>query len=115
MNARLWLRTNGYGDIADLIDGIQAEWKANRRRTRRDWWEVLAGDKKGASRVIEGREFPVLRAAQVREGLPITRNAIQRTRGEVPPPVRVTSRWRGTAETLTQKGIRRRRGGSQRR
>ena len=42
--ARLWLRENGYGDIADLIESFIAEWKATGKHTRRNWWEILAGD-----------------------------------------------------------------------
>ena len=28
MEARKWLRTNGYDDVADLIDSIMREWQA---------------------------------------------------------------------------------------
>ncbi|MGH9460522.1 MAG: hypothetical protein ACRD1X_04860 [Vicinamibacteria bacterium] len=108
MSIRSWLRDNGYGDIVELIDEIQAEWRVHRKKTRRNWWEVLAGDKAGRPRVIEGRRFPVLRAAQIHQGMAVTKNAIQRNVEERPLPVRVSDRWADTATNLTRKGFRRR-------
>jgi hypothetical protein len=92
--ARRWLRENGYEDIADLIDRFIAEWKAAGKHTRRNWWEILAGDRHGNPRTIEGKLFPVLRAAQLRQGLPVTPNAIWRPEEKSPPPApRITGRW----------------------
>lgn len=85
IKARDWLRENGYDDVADLIDQIQAEWEKEGKRTRRNWWEVLAGGNDGKSRKIGGREFPVLKVAQIRQGLPVTKNAIRRARSEKAP------------------------------
>ncbi len=84
--ARHWLRSNGYDDIADKIDAIMDEWRAAGKKTRRNWWELLAGGKGGRPRRIAGREFSVLRSAQIREGLPVTKNAIRRRPNEKPPP-----------------------------
>jgi hypothetical protein len=92
--ARQWLRENGYEEIADLIDNFILEWKAAGKRTRRNWWEMLAGGSQGNPRTINGKEFPVLRAAQIRQGLPVTPNAIWRSEENAPPPApRVTGRW----------------------
>lgn len=84
-DARGWLRRNGYDDIADKIDGVMAEWKARGVTTRRNWWEVLAGDKSGASRVVGGVSFPVLAAARRRQGLTPVEAATERTAGEEAP------------------------------
>ena len=69
--ARQWLRENGYEDIAGLIDAFIAEWKAAGKRTRRNWWEMLAGGSQGKPRTINGKNLPVLKAAQLRQGLPV--------------------------------------------
>lgn len=85
IKARSWLRVNGYDDIADMIDKIYAEWEKAGKKTRRNWWEILAGDKDGKPRKVAGRKFPVLKVAQERQGLPVTRNAIRRSRIEKAP------------------------------
>lgn len=82
---RHWLRTNGYVDVANMIDEVMAEWSAAGVTTRRNWWDVLAGDDKGAPRKVAGREFPVLAAAQRRQKRPVTANAIQRSKSEPLP------------------------------
>ncbi len=88
MGARLWLRQNGYGDVADLIDKVEEDWVSQGKRTRRDWWDILSGDAQGKGREVAGRTFPVLWVAQERQGQAHTKNAIRRNRSEVPPPVR---------------------------
>lgn len=95
MLARQWLIENGYKDVAAMIDEVTEEWKAQGKQTRRNWWEILAGGTNGKPRIVANREFPVLRAAQRRQGLPVTKNAIARNRREKAPPVRVTARWAG--------------------
>lgn len=95
VSARQWLRTNDYDDIADMIDTVMRAWERQEKKTRRDWYQVLAGDKNGAPRSVEGMEFPVLKAAQRRMGMATTRNAIERKRGEVMPPIISTGRWTG--------------------
>jgi len=91
--ARVWLRENGYEDIAAMIDQIVEEWQREGKKTRRNWWEILAGGAGGKPRIAGGRIFPVLMAAQRRQGKPITDNAICRAEEENPPPVRRTGRW----------------------
>lgn len=93
MDTRHWLRANGYDDIADMIDEIMHEWQAAGKKTRRNWWDVLAGRKNGAPCVREGREFPVLRAAQLRQGKPVTENAVCRNVEEEIPIIIVSGRW----------------------
>jgi hypothetical protein len=90
----VWLRANGYDDVADDIDRVMATWKAEGKATRRNWWEILAGKADGTPRVAGGITFPVLRAARIRQGLdPNVPDVVQRNPKEVPPPVRVSPRW----------------------
>lgn len=91
-DARVWLRDRGYDGVADQIDGLIARWKLEGKRTRRNWWDILAGDLQGRPRRAGGIEFPVLRAAQVRQGR-VMRNGVIRDRGETAPPIRVNGRW----------------------
>lgn len=93
ITARRWLAENGYGDVATLIDEVEAVWFSSGIRTRRDWWDILAGDAEGRGRTVAGRVFPVLWAAQKRQGRKPTKDALKRKRSEVPPPVRHTGRW----------------------
>lgn len=89
----MWLRANGYNDIADQIDAVLLRWKAEGKRTRRNWWEILGGHIHGQPRVAGGITFPVLRAARIRQGLPEVATAIARNADEHAPPVRVSARW----------------------
>ena len=92
--ARKWLRENGYADIAAMIDEIMDEWKASGKKTRRNWWEMLAGDSQGRPRRLGQHEFPILKSVQIRQGLPITPNAIKRDEEKQPPPEPVLiARW----------------------
>ena len=93
MTCREWLRVNGYEDVVELIDQATARMAARGSKQRRSWWDILSGGKDGKSCVREGIEFPVLRVAQVRQGKPVTPNAIVRDKGELPPDVRTTGRW----------------------
>jgi hypothetical protein len=68
-------------------------WKKEGNRTRRNWWEILAGNEDGTPRIAGGIKFPILKAARIRQGLPDIPHAIQRNPDEVPPPVRVSGRW----------------------
>ena len=93
MTARDWLRENGYGDVAELIDRVIAEIAASGSRQRRNWWDTLAGGREGAPISVNGHEFPVLRVAQIRQGRHITPTAICRNLNEQPPDVVATKRW----------------------
>lgn len=87
MTAREWLLNNGYSDVVDLIDEVIAQCKAKGVRTRRNWWETLAGGRDGRPRMVYGIAFPVLVVAQKHQGRPVTPNAIQRNGEEVPKKI----------------------------
>jgi len=93
VDARTWLRANGYADVADQIDAVIAQWHAQRKRTRRNWWEILAGDQEGNQRMAGGHIFPILRTARIRQRMPDVPDALCRNPAEQPPPLRVTGRW----------------------
>lgn len=96
---RVWLIENGYPEIVKMIDDIQDEWKITGKHTRRNWWEVLSGGKNGTPRTIYGHQFPVLQAAQIRQGKPITANAVKATEHEVCAPVIFDSgRWKKSVD-----------------
>lgn len=100
ITVRAWLMENGYPEVAEMINEIQAEWKINGKHTRRNWWDVLSGGKDGAPRTIYGRQFPVLQAAQIRQGKPITRNALKIMKNEADPPtVFDNGRWKKKVTT----------------
>jgi hypothetical protein len=88
-----WLDENGYPAVAEKLRRIQAGWKERGAQTRRSWWVKLAGKTGGRPCAIEGEELPVLRAAQIRMGRPVTSNALWHP-GEVAPPKRETGRWK---------------------
>jgi DNA adenine methylase len=67
-DARTWLRRNGHERIVRLIDQLMEKWRLAGKKTRRNWWEILAGNQSGHSRIVDGEVFPVFAAAQRREG-----------------------------------------------
>lgn len=93
MTARQWLLENGYEDVAELIDEAIRRIATKGKRSRRNWWDTLAGGVDGKPSVREGIEFPVLKVAQIRQGKPVTPNAICRNPNEQPPDVIATKRW----------------------
>lgn len=93
INARQWLRENNYDKVADLIDQLIEEWAKTGKGTRRNWWKILAGDAAGNPCIVSGRKFPVLRAAQIRQGVLVTPNSIFQSPTEATPEVRRSNRW----------------------
>jgi hypothetical protein len=93
LNCRQWLRANDYEDIDVLIGQAAAKVSERGSKQRRSWWETLAGGPNGRPLMREGIEFPVLRAAQLREKLPVTPNAICRNPQEKFPPKSPSGRW----------------------
>jgi hypothetical protein len=89
-DARIWLRAHGHADVAKQIDAIMEGWRERRVKTRRNWWDVLAGDREGNPRKVEGVLFPVLAAARRRKGWP--RSASEVGSGEA-APAPATNRW----------------------
>jgi hypothetical protein len=85
MTAREYFRDHGYPDVAKLINTVMGRFQKRGSGTRRNWWEVCAGDGNGNPRTIAGIRFPVLAVAQMREGMPITPSA-RPHRGPPPPP-----------------------------
>jgi len=99
MTARDWLNQNGYEEVASLIDEVLAERKAKGSKERRNWWDILSGGRDGKPRIVAGREFPVLYAAQKRQGKPTTSNAVRRSKREKALGIRISGRWKGHAES----------------
>jgi DNA adenine methylase len=92
---RKWLLDNSYEDVAEKIESVMTTWRKQGKRTRRNWWDVLAGDSKGNPQCIEGITFPVLRAARVRKGLNVTPGCLCRNQKEPVPSIAKTARWPG--------------------
>src|SRR6187397_1579454 len=86
-----WLEAD-YADCLELINRQEARWRATGRDTRRNWWDVLAGQKDGTPTIIDEVEFPVLRAARRRKGWNDVPNAICRNDREVAADFRF-GRW----------------------
>lgn len=80
---RDWLIKNNYEDIAKMIEEILIEWSKKGIKTRRNWWDILAGGQNGKERNICGRQIPVLKAAQIRQGVKVTENALCRDENEL--------------------------------
>ena len=93
ISVRKWLLQNNYQDVAESIENVMDGWLRKGTHTRRSWWDVLAGGKNGRHRTIEGIVFPVLRAAQLRKGVPVTENALCRNTDEEFPAIRKNGRW----------------------
>jgi DNA adenine methylase len=73
-DARAWLCAHGHTDVAARIDEVHARWTKLGKRTRRNWWDVLAGDRHGRPRRVAGVIFPVLAEAQKRQRRSMTAN-----------------------------------------
>jgi hypothetical protein len=91
---REWLRENGYNDIADSIDSLISKWKKDGKKTRRNWWEVLAGGKNGEPRTVDGVEFPVLQVARARQKLSRIDGALTLSKKEPKQRQWKTNRWK---------------------
>src|ERR1700722_4072089 len=66
-DVRAWLRTHGHQEVVVKIDAAMGKWAREGRKTRRNWWDVLAGDKNGNPRKVLGIAFPVLADARRRQ------------------------------------------------
>jgi hypothetical protein len=92
-NIRQWLIENGYQDVADSIEKVMDGWRRKGTKTRRNWWEVLAGNADGSGKTIEGVKFPVLRAARIRQNLEVAASCLCRNKREKVPPIVEQVRW----------------------
>jgi len=66
-DVRAWLQLHGHAEIVRMIEGVVERWAKAGKRTRRNWWDVLAGDSRGRPRTVEGMPFPVLAEARARQ------------------------------------------------
>ena len=92
-SARQWLLASGYEDINQKIESIMLGWQQKGLRTRKDWWEKLAGTLKGAPCVVNGVELPVLSAARIRKGWPPVNGSLCRNRDQPIPGIVKQARW----------------------
>ncbi|MBU6408871.1 MAG: hypothetical protein KGR98_00660 [Verrucomicrobia bacterium] len=88
-----WLAQNNYEDVLKKIHAVEQGWKRKGTGTRRDWWEVLAGNQNGSPKKIEGKKFPVLSAARKRKGWPVTNDCLCLNPNEEAPSVVPQIRW----------------------
>ncbi len=82
-DVRTWLRENGHEAVASQIDGIMARWKERGVATRRNWWEVLAGDANGQPRKVAGVQFPIIPFARDRQAA-VVKDPAKRERPAAP-------------------------------
>lgn len=104
INVRSWLIENNYPEVVAKIDRVMAKWDKQNKRTRRNWWDVLAGTKDGKPQKIEGVMFPVLRAARLRKGWDPTPNCLCKNANEVFLPVVEQPRWANREVTTKSAG-----------
>lgn len=81
-----WLAENGYDEVLAQMRKIINGWKKRRLKTRRNWWEILAGDIRGEPRAVAGEVFPIIAAIRKRQELPPVPNAISRPTESALPP-----------------------------
>lgn len=94
IDAKTWLKVNGYPDVLRLIARLEAKWAREGKGTRKDWFLVLAGTPNGRARTVDGTTFPMLAAFRRRQGYPVAAEALQRGPLEVAPPIRKQEgRW----------------------
>ncbi len=103
MTIKRWLKTD-YADVLAQINATEAAWKAAGSGERRSWWLVLAGNLDGSTIFVGELEFPVLRAAQIRQERQVTSNALCRNEVEIAPPLRM-GRWQKQKRVLPKKTV----------
>jgi hypothetical protein len=90
---KIWLEQHGYTDVLNKIEKLERGWIKKGTKTRRSWPEVLAGNKDGSPKIIEGVKFPVLCAARTRKNWAQTKTCISKNPLETMPQVTKQSRW----------------------
>lgn len=83
-----WLRESGYVKVADEIAEIVDGWKKAGLKTKRNWWDILAGDSKGKPHKVADVKFPVIASIRKRQGLSAVAGAVSKP-GEKPVPKKV--------------------------
>jgi len=92
-DARVWLRANGFIEVADAILEIMQRWRERGLKTRRSWWEALGGTRKGTPVTVEGFTFPIIAAIREERGLPPADGALELPPGVTVPPKMKQARW----------------------
>ncbi|MES1171754.1 MAG: Dam family site-specific DNA-(adenine-N6)-methyltransferase [Bacteroidota bacterium] len=110
-DVRAWLGRHGHEAVVELIDKVIARWKKAGKRTRRNWWDVLAGDSRGRPRTVDGTTFPVLSAARARQRRANAAAAVVPRQGhdgapresaDAPPQARPFLKWAGGKRQLSE-------------
>jgi hypothetical protein len=95
IDARTWLKQNGYTDVAEIIESFISYNKARGSGERRNYWDLLAGRMDGECFEKHGFKFPILASVRAsrKPSYKPTAKAIQRNKIEkVPIPVK-QARW----------------------
>ena len=95
-DARVWLRTIGlamFDELADQLDKITESWAKRGVKTRRNWWENLAGTPIGAKRKSYGIVFPIIAEVRERFGMDTVKDAIKLPPNVIVPPMVRQARW----------------------
>jgi hypothetical protein len=95
VNAREWLKENGYSDIADMINAYIAHIKSLGSGERRNYWDLLVGRKDGECCMNHGFKFPILESVRKarRPNWKPSIHAIKRNNSEVIPAPVIQKRW----------------------
>lgn len=85
-DVRSWLRTHGHEDVVRKIDMATERWAREGKKTRRNWWDILAGDSAGNPRQVLGVTFPVLDSVRRRKRHTLSAARVSRkpVRGSTP-------------------------------
>lgn len=86
---KTWLAENGHSEVLEMIETQEKAWAEQGKKTRRNWWDVLAGGKNGKPRVIGGVSFPVLESAQKRMKRDLTATAVDQPAAAPEKPARI--------------------------
>jgi hypothetical protein len=95
ITAKNWLRQNGYPDVADIIDVYMDFNKSRGSGERRNYWDLLVGQKDGKPLIRHGFTFPILKSVRKnrRPDFKPSKHAIKRNRIEIIPLPMKQARW----------------------
>lgn len=100
--AKEWLVRNNYEDVRRRIERVEARWLKSGKKTRRNWWDVLAGSVGGRPSKIEGVKLPILRAARLRKNWGPAKHELCRNTDEIVPIPKAQPRWGNELRTIPQ-------------
>ena|SRR5260221_13005728 len=92
-HAKAWLADKHYTAVLRKIEAVESIWRGSGKKTRRNWWDILAGTSAGKRKVLYGIEFPIIAAARDRKGWPAVRGALCHGDGEEAPVIVAQARW----------------------